>query len=38
MRRHYHLWQGSGLSLAQYCRENHIALRQLLSFLRKTIN
>ncbi|MFV0290115.1 MAG: IS66 family insertion sequence element accessory protein TnpA, partial [Mangrovibacterium sp.] len=38
MRRHYHLWQGSGLSQAQYCRENHIVLRKLLSFLRKTIN
>ncbi|MFV0289898.1 MAG: IS66 family insertion sequence element accessory protein TnpA [Mangrovibacterium sp.] len=24
MRRHYDLWQGSGLSQAQYCRENHI--------------
>lgn len=28
MRKHYQAWQTSGLNQTQYCRENHIVLRQ----------
>ncbi|MFV0522442.1 MAG: IS66 family insertion sequence element accessory protein TnpA [Mangrovibacterium sp.] len=28
MRKHYELWQQSGLNQTQYCKENHIVLRQ----------
>ncbi|MFV0291397.1 MAG: IS66 family insertion sequence element accessory protein TnpA [Mangrovibacterium sp.] len=35
MRGHYDLWKGSGLSQAQYCRENHIVLRQFKYWISK---